>query len=218
MRLLTIVFVSSAELLSHYRDTEDSGALFYRSRTELEKDESVLMEISFPGLPNRALVRGTVATVTPGKGAGIRFTPQDESTRDFLLQVARGEVQITPTINRSFDRFPAELPVDCRVEISSSGTTGERIVSRTVDLGAGGAFIRSLSPPPVGTHVRLAIGPATDQSFATVSLEGHVAWTRNDDQDKGFGVRFHNKSEFDARTLRTLLRKASETGKVGFVN
>jgi len=217
MRLLTIAFVSANEFLSHYRERDSAGALFYRSRAELEPGEAVLMEISFPGLPNRALLRGSVAKTTPGKGAWLAFSSKDKTTRDFLLGIARGELMVTPAVNRSFDRFPAELPVDCTVELGADDST-ERIVSRTVDVGAGGVFIRSLAPPPVGTHVKLTLGPAPDDSFVTVTLEGDVAWTRDGDDGKGFGVRFQNKSEMDARLLRTLLRRASETGKVGFAN
>jgi len=192
--------------------------VFYRSRTELDRGEEVLMEISFPGLPNRALVRGHVAKVTPGRGAWLRFHAHDLSTRDFLVQIARGELQVTPTVNRSFERFPAELPVDCHVELAPAGAPAERIVSRTVDLGAGGAFIRSLAPPPIGTLVRVSIGPGAGASFATVTLEGHVAWTRHDADGKGFGVRFHDKRHSDARALRTMLRRASESGRVAFAS
>jgi Tfp pilus assembly protein PilZ len=214
MRLLTLAFVSPDEFLSHYRDQENTGAVFYRSRTELELLESVLMEISFPGLPNRALLRGKVGKITPGHGAWIRIRSADDSTREFLLQIARGEVEVTPTVtNRQFDRFPAELPVDCR--IPRNGAEAERLVSRTVDLGAGGAFIRSLSPPPVGTPITLSIGPTQDASFASINLEGRVAWIRSG-PDKGFGVRFDYNSKLDGRMLRATLRKASETGRVAF--
>ncbi len=214
MRLLTAAFVSPAEFLTHYRDQDHGGAVFYRSRTELDAGDEVLIEVSFPGLPNRALLRGKVVKATPGKGAWVRIEKADTSTLEFLLQLARGEVSFTPTVNRSFDRFPAELPVDCRIQLSA-GENEERIVSRTLDLGAGGAFVRALTPPPVGAHVILSIGPAANQSFDAIQLEGHVAWIRNDEQT-GFGVRFHDKSNIDARLLRTALRKASETGRSPF--
>ncbi len=215
MRLLTVAFVSSEEFLSHYRDREDLGALFVRTRTELEGDQRVLMEISFPGLPNRALVRGSVAKVTPGKGAWVQFNEADRSTLKFLLELARGQVQVTPTVNRSFERFPAELPVDCTIEVQHGERADERLVTRTVDLGAGGVFVRSLTPPAIGTKVKISIGPVADGEFDAVTLEGHVAWVRNGDA-KGFGVRFQDKSQPDARTLRTMLRRASESGKIAF--
>jgi len=217
MRLLTAAFVSPNEFLTHYRDQNERGAVFYRSRIELSVGDEVLVEVSFPGLPNRALLRGEVAKATPGKGAWVRIKQADASTLEFLLQLARGEVAVTPTTNRSFDRFPAELPVDCQIQLgaSSDQPSTERLVSRTLDLGAGGAFVSSLAPPPVGAHVVLSIGPATDQSFAAIRLEGRVAWIRDDDQ-RGFGVRFGDKSKIDARVLRTALRKASETGRLPF--
>jgi Tfp pilus assembly protein PilZ len=216
MRLLTAAFVSPDEFLTHYRDQDKSGAVFYRSRTELAAGDDVLVEISFPGLPNRALVRGKVVKATPGKGAWVRIKKADAPTLEFLLQLARGDVTLTPTVNRSFARFPAELPVDCRIEVGEDDddeTSTERLVSRTLDLGAGGAFVRSLAPPPVGARVVLSIGPTSDQSFEAIQLEGHVAWIRDGDQ-KGFGVRFQEGS----KTLRTALRKASETGRIPFAH
>jgi hypothetical protein len=214
MRLLTAAFVSHEEFLSHYRDQDETGAIFYRTRTELVEDEAVLLEVTFPGLPNRALVRGLVSKASPGRGAWIRVRTADASTLQFLLQLARGEVVVTPALSRGASRYPAELPVDCKI-VLDDGTTRERIVSRTVDLGAGGAFVRALAAPPVGARVTLSLGPSDDESIDAVELEGYVAWTR-EGAERGFAVRFLNRSDEDVRLLRTALRKASESGKIAF--
>lgn len=211
MRLLTVVFVSTEHFLSHYSDKASSGALFYRTRTELTTGEPVLMEIYFPGLPNRVLVRGAVADYTPGQGAWIGFHDHDSSTRDFLVAVARGEIEVRPKVGRSFDRFPMSLPVD--ITISS-----ERLVTRTGDVGVGGAFIRTLTPPTVGTPVKVTIGPSEGAPFDTITLEGEVAWIRGSGDEKGFGVKFRDKTQLDHRLLRTALRRASEKGKVEFAS
>lgn len=210
MRLLTVVFVSSAEFLSHYREAD--GSMFHRTRAELEPDEQVLAEISFPGLPNRALVRARVLEVDPGKGGWLEFSEADTSTRDFLVDLARGEVEVTARSERNYDRFPATVPVNC--EIDQDAGNGERVVSRTADLGAGGVFIQSEVSPPVGTRVRLVIGPLDDDPEATFTVEGQVARVRDDDGRHGFAVRFEPRGGGDNARLRALLRKGSERGKI----
>jgi Tfp pilus assembly protein PilZ len=215
MRLLTVAFLSSEEFLSHYSE-RGQGRVFVKTRTVLAGGEPVLLELSFPELPNRALIRGTAEhdTSTQGRpGAWIALHPDDDSTRDFVLGVALGDVQVTGAKNRSFHRFPASLPVDCRF---SKDSTGARLVTRTEDVGAGGVFVRSLTPPPVGTPVALTIGPAVDDAFTTLELSGEVAWVRNDADEKGFAVRFSDKAGADRRLLRAALRHASERGKVDF--
>lgn len=207
MRLLTIAYVSSAEFLSHYSDSHDTGALFFRTRTDLENGEEVLMEISFPGLPNRALVRGKVAGRKAGKGLWLAFDPADISTRDFLLQLARGEIAVTKQHLRSHNRFPADLPVE--VEVEQNGTQE----SRAADLSASGAFIQSDEPPAVGTAVRLVIG--SGENDGAFSIDGEVAWIGGEDEAQGYGVKFARGGD-DGRRLRALLRRASERARVDF--
>lgn len=210
MRLLTVVFVSSAEFLSHYREAD--GAMFHRTRADLEPDEEILAEISFPGLPNRALVRARVLETERSQGAWLAFSGADASTRDFLVKLARGEVVVTDKSERNYDRFPATVPVDCAID--GSPGNGEHVVSRTADLGAGGAFIRSEVSPPIGTRVRLVIGPFDDEPEATFTVEGEVARVRDETGDQGFAVRFEPRGGGDNAKLRALLRRGSERGKI----
>ena len=206
MRLLTLAFVSSAEFLSHYSESHDTGAVFFRTRTELEKAEEVLMEISFPGLPNRALIRGVVVGTKPGKGIWLGISAADVSTRDFLLQLARGEITVTKQHSRSHERFPTDLPVN--VKIDQNGAEA----ARAADLSARGAFIQSADAPAVGTRVQLIIGAAEAGSF---SIDGEVAWIGGEDEAQGYGVKFTNSGD-DGRRLRALLRRASESARVDF--
>ncbi len=219
MRLLTVAFLSSAEFLSHYSESHPNGAIFFRTRTELEADERVLTEISFTGLPNRALVRAQVMSIEAGKGAWLAFDGADTSTRDFLLALARGEIEVTKRMERSHSRFPVELPVTVKIEADEGVENSESTVrqTQTVDVSVSGVFIRSKSPPEVGTHVELMIGPTPEAPDEKFVLEGEVAWIRDEEGDEGFGVRFANQSE-DNRRLRTLLRRASESGRVKFAS
>lgn len=202
MRIVTATFPDPAKFLESYSAAHEGGAIFYRTRMDLRLGEDVLVELSFPGMPNRALLRATIAAFDAvGQGAWIRFSRDDESTRDFVLALAHGEVQVTTKVSRRHARFPVELPCDWKVDGSP-----DRVLSYTEDLGAGGAFVRTLTPPPVGTQVRLLLGE--------LRIRGHVAWIRADEQASGMGVRFLEPTETDTRRLREMLRHVSERGKV----
>jgi hypothetical protein len=204
MRILTVPFLSSAEFLSHFSEKNGDGALFCRTRTELEPDEQVLLEISFPGLPNRALVRGSVVTRVAGRGSWVAFDAADASTRDFLIGIAQGELAVT-AVERAHDRFPAELPVAFAL---GDGAPAE---SQTADVSASGAFIRCDAAPAVGTRVKLTLAAGSDAQ--PLELQGEVTRAKAD----GFAVQFEPRSGENNRRLRALLRRASETGRIRFV-
>lgn len=209
MRLVTVAFDSSDDFLAHYSDAYPHGAVFCRTRARLSLREQVMVEVSFPELPNRALLRGSAVSLRESHGAWVRFEQDDQATAEFVVRCARGEIS-PETVERTHRRFPATLPVDCRIdEIDAS----DRLVSRTHDLGAGGAFIVSRRPPPVGTRVSLTIGP-DDTSGHRFSIDGRVAWIRRDTTAHGFGVRFDLKGDHDTARLRVMLRRAAETGRL----
>lgn len=210
MRLVTVAFVSGEEFLAHYSDAYPHGAVFCRTRAKLSLREQVLVEISFPQLPNRALLRGSAVSLRESHGAWIRFEEHDRATAEFVVRCARGQL-LPETIERSHRRFPAALPVNCRIDEADAHS--ENLVSQTHDLGAGGTFIHSRQPPPVGTRVSLTIGPdeATGERF---TIDGRVAWIRRDQAAHGFGVRFDLKGDHDTSRLRVILRRAAETGRL----
>jgi Tfp pilus assembly protein PilZ len=200
MRLITVAFPSATAFLKAY----DLGTLFVRTRTDASLGEMVLAEISFPGLPNRPLVRAEVEALRVDEdGLKLRISEEDASTRDFLLGLARGELRVETTVHRDHKRFPAALPVRYTVD------GGEEIVASVDDLGAGGCFVRTDAPPAVGAVVSLRI----DAPDGELHVEGAVAWVR-DGERAGFGLDFTSPTGADGRRLRTILRHAQETGEV----
>jgi len=204
MRLITVAFPSAAEFLASYED----GTFFIHTRTDAQIGEAVLAELSFPGLPNRSLVRAVVETLRIGvdnEGLTLRIDDKDAATRDFVVRLARGELRIESTTHREHKRFPAALPVSYTID-----ETPGMVASLVDDLGAGGCFVRAQTPPAVGTKVSLRIS-APDGG--DICVDGLVAWTRHD-EGSGFGVDFEPASGDDGRRLRSLLRKAQESGEV----
>lgn len=202
MRLVTLAFATKEEFLAAYHPA-DGGSLSTRTRTDATIGEEVLIEVSFPGLPNRALVRATVMGISFEQGLRFAFSPADDTTRDFMLAVARGETTVDTT-HRDHARFPASLKTTWNVR------GGAPIATTLEDVSAGGAFVRATDPPAVATEVQLTItAPGGD----TLDATGTVAWVRQG-KDPGFGVEFDDMAGETGRKLRALLRHASESAEV----
>ncbi len=203
MRLITLAFASSDELLSAYHPA-DGGSLSTRTRTDATIGEKVLIELSFPGLPNRALVRALVVGIAFEHGLRFAFDPADATTRDFCLAVAQGELRVEKVMHRGHDRFPSSLHASWAL---GGGATHPTMVD---DLSVGGAFVRAEQPPGVGDEVELAISVPNGETLAT---KGSVAWIRHG-KNPGFGVEFADLHGDTGRRLRGLLRHASERAEV----
>jgi Tfp pilus assembly protein PilZ len=202
MRLITVAFPSAAAFLAAY----DENSIFARTRTDGGPGEVVLVEISFPGLPNRPLVRATVSDRRRDEdGLCLTFSDDDSSTRDFLLGLARGELRVESTVQRDHKRFPAALPVEYQVADSA-----EVRYSLLDDLGAGGCFVRAVSTPALGARVGVRIR-APDGG--ELRVDGVVAWIRPQ-PPSGFGVDFERSPGDALRRVRMLLRQAQETGEI----
>src|SRR4051812_16741525 len=100
MKILRARYRSGEEFLRHYQPSFLHGGLFYPTREQkLGLGESVIVEIAFPELRNRVMLRGFIAWRRAGQhrtklraGIGIEFLAADRHKRTYLLAAARGEV------------------------------------------------------------------------------------------------------------------------------
>jgi uncharacterized protein (TIGR02266 family) len=204
MRILSAWFQSRDDFLKNYNEQMGGGSFYYATVAELQVDEQVLLEVRFPELPNRMLIRGRVTTVDlKHSGVWIEFAPEDQETQEFIVGVARGEITIHSTVPRKYQRYPLEMPVDWKAHDSE-----DVFISSTADLSAGGAFVRTLAPPPVGTPVVVVLAPTKG---AVLTISGRVTWARHDAGAEGMGVRFEEPSSETGRALREALRKMDES-------
>src|SRR5688572_5371131 len=100
MRILKARYRSKGEFLEQYQPTFLFGGLFFPTRDPVALGEAVVVEISFPELTERMLVRGFVSFRRAGRhrtgtraGIGVEFLASERLKHDFLLAVARGEVE-----------------------------------------------------------------------------------------------------------------------------
>ena len=185
---------------------QDLGRLVrHETARALKPREAVILEVFFPALPNRVLLRGTVSGYEEGTDEGVvhlTINPEDEGALDFLCEQATSGPpdRKKPTI-RKHERVPMGIPVDWQVEGS-----GDVIISATDDVAMGGLQIRTLSPPPVGTELtlKIALDPATREM---VSVPGKVAWVKQDEEFQGMGVEFTPTESDEKGPLKELLDK-----------
>lgn len=208
MNILRAEYPTGDDFMKDVVINEDLGRLL-RHETErpLKPREAVILEVAFPALPNRVLLRGTVSGYEEGAEEGsdegvvhLAVNSEDEGALDFLCEQAssRSPDRKKPTI-RKHERVPMGIPVDWQVEGS-----GDVIISATDDVALGGVQIRTLSPPPVGTELtlKIALNPATRER---VSVPGKVAWVKQDDEFQGMGVEFLPTESDKKGPLRELL-------------
>lgn len=185
------------------------GAIRYETKIPLNVDEQVVVEILFPELPGRVLLRGRVSVLqTDPLAAVINISPEDVEQRKFLEGVARGEIDPASSVGRRYYRIPLEIPVDWRVL-----GQGDVVISSTDDVSGGGVQIRTQNPPPVDTEVVLLL--ALTEREGQLRIPGRVAWVRQDKTFSGMGVRFDAESTEEKKKLRDLLRKSMERGRIG---
>lgn len=212
MQIVRAKYSSAAAFLAAYQAQFSCGGLFVPSRNHPPLGAQIVLDVRFPPLRSKVLVRGTVSWRRVGSrqrtklrpGIGVEFHGDERRKRDFLLAVARGDV--VDLVQRRHRRLPVELAVSWRPkELRAS------YESQLDDIGEGGAFIRTTEFMPVGSSVILEI--TAPGSSAAVELEARVAWTEHTPGGEGMGVEFRCRDAGGTRRLRELVRRFAEAGK-----
>jgi uncharacterized protein (TIGR02266 family) len=205
MRILRARYRSGEEMLRHYQPSLPGGGIFYPTREAIPLGEPVLVEIRFPELCNKQLLRGFIAWRRAGKhrtklraGLGIEFLPAESKRRDFCIAVAKGE--IVDMITRRHRRLPVTLSADWRVVLDR-----ETHHSHIEDIGPGGAFLRTTEFLPPGTEIVLDVTPPG--SLRPLEIAGRVAWTRHTEGEEGIGIEFKTRDAGGTRRLKELVRR-----------
>jgi Tfp pilus assembly protein PilZ len=205
MRLLLARFRCQAELRERYLANRPNGGLFLPTRKIVQPGEPVLLDIRMAELKDHLLVRGVVIDRQRGRrnqgiraGLFVEFLGSESAKRDHLLALANGPADVAAL--RKHRRLPIEMQVDWRVPNQS-----ERHISLVDDIGIGGAFLRTAQRPPEGSPVVLELLPPG--ANLPQSIEGRVAWHRQEPGAEGVGVEFRCRDIGGMRRLRELVRR-----------
>lgn len=173
------------------------------------------MEVRFPGLGAKTVLRGRVAWRRRGRhrsklraGVGIEFLPVEATKRDFLLRIARGERERDALPKRRHRRVPAEMRVTWRLKEEPHLATG------TLDnIGLGGALLRTAVSAPVGRDIIVSLSPPG--AVRAVEVEGKIAWCVSVDAGGVcIGVQFRARDVGGVRRLKEVVRRV-ELGSPG---
>ena len=186
----------------------------------------VILEVRFPSLPQRLMLRGTVAWRRAGRhstklraGLGIEFHDGDVVRRDFLLAAARGELPNREAlVQRKHRRLPVDLPAEWRIPNDRVSHNGE-----LEDISAGGAFIRSDDVIERGSEVFLDVVPPG--SLMPLTIAARVAWLRPPlllegmevPAGGGFGMEFRSRDAGGMRRLKELVRRIEELERASMI-
>lgn len=205
MIILKAKYTDGRGFLRHYQNNFPGGGVFIPTRKKYELGSSVVVDVRFPELRSKVLVRGIIAWRRAGKrrtklraGVGVEFLTAENKKRDFLLGVAEG--QIVDLTQRRHRRLPVEIRVDWREKSDRSWH-----IASVEDIGEGGAFIRTTDFLPVGTSVILEItAPGGERK---IPIEANVVWTRHTPDEEGMGVEFRCRDLGGSRLLKELVRR-----------
>ena len=226
MRIIHARYRNGNDFLRHYQPAFDAGGLFYPTREALEVGAPVIIEVRFPSLPQRLMLRGTVAWRRAGRhstklraGLGIEFHENDLVRRDFLLSAARGEIpDRSALVQRKHRRLPVDLPAEWRIPHDRVSHQGQ-----LEDISAGGAFIRTAETIPQGSEVFLDVVPPG--SLLPLTIAARAAWSRpplltDDGQvalEGGFGMEFRSRDAGGMRRLKELVRRIEQLEREAMV-
>ena len=195
-------FSSGIEFLDHYSDDGPAGELALVTRARPRARAELVIEVSWPGLPNPVFVRALVSRRRLGVVA--RLHEDETAARDFLVRMARGDALRVHL--RRHRRYCVRLPLSWRTFGSMTMIDG-----LAADVSAGGILVTTrAAAPPVGEHV--AIRLRTPQQDLVVT--GEVRHSRARKSDSAFGVQFLYRSTGEQRRLRGLLRAFAARGVV----
>ena len=93
-------------------------------------------------------------------------------------------------------RIPVRLSARCVAE-------RRLMITRTEDVSKSGAFLRSRTPPSVGTIVTLGLNPPG--AGTPINVHAEVMWRRPAGDNPGFGVRYVARNRSTIRQLDALM-------------
>jgi|GEM_PF-1973086 len=210
MKILFATFESPEDFLKRL-DLPDEGssgeaALCVRTKARYDVGESIILEIGYPGLPNRILTRAKAGEVKGEDEQAFTFDEGEEHKRDFLIAVASGRA--TASWKRRHRRFPMRMPARFVVEGEDVPLRGD---AETEDMGSGGVSLKTSRTLPDGAKVTIILEPGDGSD--EIEFTGRVVWNRNDDTVTGVGVQFESLSGDNMKRLRRMIRDVKLRGK-----
>jgi Tfp pilus assembly protein PilZ len=202
MQILKVRFRTNSEFESSYQPELMNGGLFCPTTAPLDEQQSVIIELSVPALPNKVLIRGTVKSWRPAlprlrvrAGAVVEFAAEESEKRAFIVETISGDRGPSP--RRRHTRLPVAVDVRYRLTDTAEFTQGE-----LSEISVGGAMLNTPTPLPIDTDVVLEITPPG--AVSSLSISGKATYHLD---NGGTGLKFIYRDGGGSRRLRELVRR-----------
>lgn len=219
MKILFATFTSPESFLESLEIGEQGiTTLRVKTKARYQPSERVILEIGYPGLPNRILLRAEAAEAPDARDPGdrrdragvvdqqrFRLDQEEEPQRDFLIAVASGRANVA--WKRRHRRFPMRMPARVSVE----GESDDLLEAETEDMATGGISLKTTQGLPDGARVTVVLEPG-DGSDA-IEFTGRVVWNRKDDDSVEVGVKFDRPGGESMKRLRQMIRGVKVSGE-----
>jgi Tfp pilus assembly protein PilZ len=166
-----------------------------------------VVELHFPGLPNKMLMRGQVVwwrsalpRLRVRAGAMVTFLEEENQKRDFILATAEGQNQ--DAIKRRHPRIPVEMSVRWR-----QGDSPRFQESVLRDISIGGALL--VTEQPLDEDEEIILELTTPGGASPIAIAGKVTYRT----DAGVGVKFIYRDGGGSQRLREVVRRLLTTGE-----
>ena len=204
MHVLKARFKDRQSFLEAFDEEIEGGGMFCPTTQQLETDDEVVVEVHFPELPNKMLVRGNVVSwrsalprLRVRAGALVAFADEESDKVQFILDVAKGER--TGAIKRRHARLPIEQKIRWRRE-----NAVEFIDGALREISIGGGQLVTEEKLEIDDDVTLELtmpGGAAPTTIAT-KVTYHTP--------TGYGLRFLYRDGGGSRRLREMVRRLVE--------
>jgi hypothetical protein len=183
----------------------EPNALQVFTTDAFEPGEEVLLEVYFPGLPGKMMVRAIGQAWHPARprlrvraGGTLRCTGTEWRKLQFLRQVGEGGLELTA--RRKHVRLPVMVEVRWRRQSETDFS-----VAALSEISEGGALLLSRNPPSKSEEVIVEIMPPGSERPLEV-----LAVVRNTDNPDGVGLEFLARDMGGVHRLREVIRRLVE--------
>ena len=183
----------------------EPNALTVYTTDSFEPGEEVLLEVYFPALPGKMMVRAIGQEWHSARprlrvraGGVLRCTGSEWGKLQFLEKVGRKQIDLTAR------RRHVRIPVMVEVRWRRQGST-EFAIAALSEISEGGALLLTSEPPESGEEVIVEIMPPGSQRPLEV-----LAVVRNTDNPDGVGLEFMARDMGGVHRLREVIRRLVE--------
>lgn len=202
MRKIRCHYTSSEAFSKALESTGEPNALEVFTTDAFDAGEEVLLEVYFPGLPGKMMVRAIGQDWHAARprlrvraGGVLRCTGTEWRKLQFLGKVGEGSIKL------SARRRHVRLPVMVEVRWRRQGSNDFALAALS-EISEGGALLLTATPPSKSEEVIVEIMPPGSERPLEV-----LAVVRNTDNPDGVGVEFLARDMGGVHRLREVIRR-----------